>query len=172
MSTALAYLPTDPDLRPNFELRCDTTVATIVAPSPSDHLRRAIRPASIFAISKSQSTSTASFKGLRSPKALGRSRAAGPRGRHISCTTLIQAGSAHIGAAKQLTYHHAVGTCAMGPGDDENAVVDADGHAHGAEALLVIDASIMPDVPSANTHVPVVMIAERLADSLKAELRR
>jgi choline dehydrogenase len=70
------------------------------------------------------------------------------------------------------TYHHAVGTCAMGPPNDENSVVDAAGHVHGAEALLVIDASIMPDVPSANTHVPVVMIAERLADSLQAELRR
>jgi hypothetical protein len=41
-----------------------------------------------------------------------------------------------------------------------------------ADPVLVVDASIMPDVPSANTHVPVVMIAERLADSLQAELRR
>ena len=70
------------------------------------------------------------------------------------------------------TYHHAVGTCAMGPADDENSVVDAEGRVYGAEALFVIDASIMPDVPSANTHVPVVMIAERLADSLSSELRR
>jgi choline dehydrogenase len=66
---------------------------------------------------------------------------------------------AHI-RANAWTYHHPVGTCAMG------SVVDSSGRVHGIEALSVIDASIMPDIPSANTHLPTVMIAERLAGTV------
>jgi len=55
------------------------------------------------------------------------------------------------------TYHHPVGTCAMG------SVVDERGRVRGVESLSVIDASIMPSIPSANTHLPTVMIAEHLA---------
>ena len=67
------------------------------------------------------------------------------------------------------TYHHVVGTCAMGPASDRAAVVDAHGRVHGSEALFVADASVMPDIPSANTHIPTVMIAERLAHELAAD---
>ena len=69
------------------------------------------------------------------------------------------------------TYHHVVGTCAMGADSDPAAVVDARGRVHGGEGLYVVDASVMPDVPSANTHIPTVMVAERLAEMLAAELR-
>jgi len=69
------------------------------------------------------------------------------------------------------TYHHAVGTCAIGPASDPAAVIDAVGRVHGSEGLYVVDASVMPDVPSANTHIPTVMVAERLAETLAAELR-
>jgi choline dehydrogenase len=61
------------------------------------------------------------------------------------------------------TYFHPVGTCAMGPSPEAGAVVDEAGRVHGVEGLYVIDASIMPDIPSANTNVPTIMIAERLA---------
>ena len=61
------------------------------------------------------------------------------------------------------TYHHPVGTCAMGPDPRVGAVVDADGAVHGISGLSVADASVMPDIPSANTHIPTVMIAERIA---------
>lgn len=57
---------------------------------------------------------------------------------------------------------HTVGTCAMG------AVVDAAGNVFGADGLTVVDASIMPDVPSGFTHFPTIMIAERLADQISA----
>jgi choline dehydrogenase len=60
------------------------------------------------------------------------------------------------------TYHHVVGTCAMG------SVVDPAGRVHGTEGLFVADASVMPDVPSANTHIPTVMVAERLAEEIAA----
>jgi choline dehydrogenase len=65
---------------------------------------------------------------------------------------------------------HVVGTCAMGPRPEEGAVVDPAGRIHGTERLSVVDASIMPDVPSGFTHVPTIMIAERLSEQL-ASLR-
>ena len=61
------------------------------------------------------------------------------------------------------TYHHPVGTCAMGVDPVAGAVVDPACRVHGVSDLWVIDASVMPDVPSANTHLPTVMVAERAA---------
>jgi choline dehydrogenase len=61
-------------------------------------------------------------------------------------------------------YQHAVGTCRMSRPDDPGAVVDQDGRVHGIEDLFVVDASIMPEIPSANTNVPTIMVAEKLAD--------
>jgi choline dehydrogenase-like flavoprotein len=63
---------------------------------------------------------------------------------------------------------HFVGTCAMGPSTDPNAVVDGVGKVHGVEGLFVVDASIIPIVPSGFTHFPTLMIAERLSDHLDA----
>ena len=62
---------------------------------------------------------------------------------------------------------HAVGTCKMGTDGDASAVVDAALKVRGAEALRVIDASIMPDVPGGNTNAPAIMIAEKGADLLR-----
>ncbi|GLY80050.1 GMC family oxidoreductase [Actinoallomurus iriomotensis] len=67
-------------------------------------------------------------------------------------------------------YFHAVGTARMGSPDDPGAVVDQRGRVHGLRHVRVMDASIMPEVPSANTHLPVVMIAERLSAALRADL--
>jgi choline dehydrogenase len=78
----------------------------------------------------------------------------------------------HVSDADQLeaavradtdTYHHPVGTCAMGPATDTRAVVDHRGTVHGIEGLSVIDASIMPTIPAANTNLPTIMLAERCA---------
>ena len=47
--------------------------------------------------------------------------------------------------------------------------MDAEGRVHGAERLSVVDASLMPDVPSGFTHFPTIMlIAERLSERLVA----
>ena len=70
--------------------------------------------------------------------------------------------------ARVETYHHPVGGCRMGPASDGGAVVDARGSVHGIEALSVVDASIMPAMPSANTNVPTIMLAERIAEWLCA----
>ncbi|UNO38458.1 GMC family oxidoreductase N-terminal domain-containing protein [Streptomyces sp. MST-110588] len=57
-------------------------------------------------------------------------------------------------------YQHAAGTCRMGPYDDPEAVVSPTGAVHGVEALYVIDASVMPGLPAANTHLTTMAIAE------------
>ena len=44
------------------------------------------------------------------------------------------------------------------------AVVDPSGRVHGVAGLTVADASVMPDIPSANTNLPTIMLAHRLAD--------
>lgn len=59
------------------------------------------------------------------------------------------------------TYHHPIGTCPMGRLGDEGGVVNSRCNVHGVEGLSVIDASIMPTIPSANTNLPTVMVAER-----------
>jgi choline dehydrogenase len=62
---------------------------------------------------------------------------------------------------KAGTYFHPVGTCRMGPAADANAVVDSRGSVHGVKSLSVVDASIMPTIPAANTNLPTLMLAER-----------
>jgi choline dehydrogenase-like flavoprotein len=60
----------------------------------------------------------------------------------------------------------------MGPASDPMAVVDANLRVHGLENLYVADASVMPTVTHANTNFTVIMIAERLADIVRAASRR
>ncbi|MGA0839633.1 MAG: GMC family oxidoreductase [Pseudomonadales bacterium] len=62
---------------------------------------------------------------------------------------------------------HATATCRMGNADDPEAVVDPFCRVRGTDSLWVIDASVMPEVPAANTHLTTVMIAERMADVLR-----
>jgi 5-(hydroxymethyl)furfural/furfural oxidase len=64
---------------------------------------------------------------------------------------------------------HPSGTCRMGRVDDPLAVTTGDGRVIGVEHLRVCDASLMPSIPCANTNVPTIMIAERIADLIKGE---
>ncbi len=64
---------------------------------------------------------------------------------------------------------HPCGTCRIGPASDGGAVCDPAGRVHGTEGLLVCDASVMPTIPCANLNVPVLMIAEKIADGMRRE---
>jgi choline dehydrogenase-like flavoprotein len=62
---------------------------------------------------------------------------------------------------------HPVATCAIGRPDDPMAVVDSECRVYGMSNLRVVDASIMPRVPSANTNLPTIMVAERAAELIR-----
>ena len=60
--------------------------------------------------------------------------------------------------------HHLSCTCPMG--NDEDCVVDENGRVHGTRGLRVVDASVMPTIASAAINATVVMVAEKMADSI------
>ena len=62
------------------------------------------------------------------------------------------------------TGYHLVGSCMMGPASNPMAVVGPDLKVHGLDGVRVIDASVMPFVPSANTCATTLMLAEKGAD--------
>jgi 5-(hydroxymethyl)furfural/furfural oxidase len=62
---------------------------------------------------------------------------------------------------------HASCSCRMGRPDDPMAVVDTQGRVKGVQGLRVVDASIFPVVPCANTNFPTLMAAEKIADAMQ-----
>src|SRR3546814_20678080 len=73
-----------------------------------------------------------------------------------------------LGFARQYgnSSYHLVGTCKMGPATDPLAVVDDRLRVHGLEGLRVVDASIMPILPSANTYASTMMLADKDSDMI------
>ncbi len=64
---------------------------------------------------------------------------------------------------------HVAGTCKMGAANDPDAVVDNVGRVRGFDGLRVVDASIMPTVPRANTNIPTIMVAEKISAAMTAQ---
>ena len=61
---------------------------------------------------------------------------------------------------------HASCTCRMGKADDPMSVVDTQGRVNGLEGLRVVDASVFPVVPCANTNFPTLMTAEKIVATM------
>ena len=66
------------------------------------------------------------------------------------------------------TIFHPVGTAKMGPDSDPTAVVDQHCRVKGLQNLRVVDASVMPNIVSANTNLTCIMIGEKVADLIKS----
>ena len=64
--------------------------------------------------------------------------------------------------------NHSTSTCRMGAVDDPRSVVGPDGRVIGLRNLRVADASIMPEVPRANTFLSSVMVGERVAELIRS----
>jgi len=113
---------------------------------------------------------TAMIRGVRSARQVGalsplRELAGGPE-QWLGAG--LDEGAAFADAIRRSawTYHHACGTCAMGPEPEQGAVVNARGEVYGVPGLWIADASIMPVIPSGNTHLPTLMLAEHLAPTI------
>lgn len=65
-----------------------------------------------------------------------------------------------------ISIRHISCTCRMGSEDDPLAVTGPDGRVHGIDGLRVADASVFPAVPRANTNIPTIMTAEKIADAV------
>ncbi len=65
-----------------------------------------------------------------------------------------------------FTLYHPAGTCRMGRPGAPDTVVDAGGRVQGVDGLHVADASILPTIPRANTHLTVLAVAEAMAERL------
>ena len=64
---------------------------------------------------------------------------------------------------------HATCTCRMGADDDPMAVTDNQGRVRGVSGLRVVDASLFPCVPCANTNFPTLMTAEKISEMMLAQ---
>jgi 5-(hydroxymethyl)furfural/furfural oxidase len=85
--------------------------------------------------------------------------------RRIDLTALVKDDDALAEHIRQniAGMFHVAGTCRMGAADDPDAVVDNAGRVRGFDGLRVVDASIMPTVPRANTNIPTIMVAEKIS---------
>jgi choline dehydrogenase len=72
-----------------------------------------------------------------------------------------------VAKERGTTTFHPMGTCRMAPQTDPTAVVDDQLRVYGIKGLRVVDASVMPMMPSANLNAPTIMIAEKASDMIR-----
>ena len=74
---------------------------------------------------------------------------------------------ARYARATSVPWYHPSGTARMGPSSDDGAVVDDQLRVHGVEGLRVVDASVIPVIPRANTNLTCIAIGERASDLIR-----
>ncbi len=113
--------------------------------------------------------------GLHFVRRLGESHAFAPyRDRELKPGPQCQGDDGMLDYARRTgnTTYHVMGTCRMGPDGDDLAVVDARLRVRGLAGLRVVDASVMPTMPSGNINAPVIMVAEKAAEMIREDARR
>ena len=110
--------------------------------------------------------------GLRAARAIGQAAAFSRyRSHELRPGPEVASNEALLGYARDTgaTTYHVMGTCRMGPEGDRLAVVDERLRVRGIEGLRVVDASVMPTMPSGNINAAVLMVAEKGADMILAD---
>ena len=115
-----------------------------------------------FATQHDRDTGVALFRGMR--ELFSQSPIANYLATEITPGTGVTSDDAIIDAALDKGYcgYHAVGTCAMGPADDD--VVDSSLRVRGVDNLRVMDCSVMPIMVAGNLNAPAMAMAYRAAD--------
>ncbi|XP_058809133.1 glucose dehydrogenase [FAD, quinone]-like [Phymastichus coffea] len=118
------------------------------------------------------------IKGIRLAREVGKTRAMRKYGskvwdRHVlGCEHCLYDSDEYWECALRtltVTLWHFSGTCKMGSYYDNSAVVDTRLRVKGIKRLRVADASIIPTIPTAHINIPVIAIAEKFADIVKAD---
>jgi choline dehydrogenase len=110
------------------------------------------------------------LKGMRLARKLLHTNALAP---YFECDELpgpaVQSDDEWMDFARRYgsTSYHLIGTARMGPATDRTSVVSDQLLVHGLQGLRVVDASIMPNMPSANTYSSTMMIAEKASDMIR-----
>ena len=106
-------------------------------------------------------------KGIRLARQLSRTDALSAfYATELSPGDAVQSDDEILAYARQrgTTIFHCMGTCSMGPHQRTQSVVDEKLNVHGLDGLRIVDASVMPTMPSANTNASTLMIAEKASD--------
>jgi choline dehydrogenase len=88
----------------------------------------------------------------------------------LTRTTLAEAAALDAPAFRSWSFDavrdlaHLVASCPMGAADGADTVVDHDCRPLGTEGVRIVDAAVLPAVTRANTNLPVIMMAEKMAD--------
>ena len=133
----------------------------------TDRLRRIARPGPRNALLLEMLARYIDLTGAHGDRVLR-----GLAARDVDLRALLTDDDALSGYLAQATtgVWHASGTARMGRRDDRMAVCDPAGAVIGVEGLTVCDASLMPSIPCANLNLPIIMMAEKIADGLKRTL--
>jgi len=140
---------------------------TLKSPSPRD------KPALNFRYLSTEHDRREMLEAVRTARDLVNQRAFDSyRGKPIDAMRDAGTDDEILGAIRTMTEtdYHPCGTCRMG--HDSMAVVDDELRVHGIEGLRVVDASVMPQVISANLNAPTQMIAARAADFILGNPQR